>query len=290
QALWPRGPQENPGRKPERSRFDSNGERECRRQSDRSRQWRQRLSHQAFRLCRALRASATPLPSRRSGKHLASPFRPRDEHANPSRDPRRPQNRFEAERVFPTGIPSPECAAYCHPHDDHRTRLGHSFRLGQQCCGRPHQYVAQQNRPAILKAFDPHGSRGRLRFVGPTLMKAMNLGLRLTLFYSAMMTVMLAFFCLLFYHSLGLVVENRLTQELRQRVNFLNNFQHVEAGGLQLVFNPADREQSYLVHSAARYYQVFQLPSGQLLVQSQEIELLGIELSPQDVRSLAGAP
>jgi heavy metal sensor kinase len=120
-------------------------------------------------------------------------------------------------------------------------------------------------------------------------MKAVSLGLRLTLFYSAMLTVLLAFFSLLFYHSLRLVVEDRLTQELRQRVNFLNNFQHVGNGGLQLVFNPADREQSYLVHSAARYYQVFQLPSGELLVQSEEIQLLGIQLSPQDVRSLAGA-
>jgi two-component system, OmpR family, sensor kinase len=121
-------------------------------------------------------------------------------------------------------------------------------------------------------------------------MKAMSLGLRLTLFYSAMLTVLLAFFCLLFYHSLRLVVEDRLTQELKQRVNFLNNFQRVGNGGLQLLFNPADREESYLVHSAARYYQVFQLPSGELLVQSEDIELLGIQLSPQDVRSLAGAP
>jgi heavy metal sensor kinase len=120
-------------------------------------------------------------------------------------------------------------------------------------------------------------------------MRSISLGLRLTLFYSAMLTVMLAFFCLLFYHSLRLVVEDRLTQELRQRVSFLNNFQHVDSNGLQLVFNPADREESYLVHSAARYYQVFQLPSGQLLIQSEDIELLGIQLSPQDVRSLAGA-
>jgi two-component system, OmpR family, sensor kinase len=118
-------------------------------------------------------------------------------------------------------------------------------------------------------------------------MNALSLRGRLTLFYSGMLTVILAFFGVLFYDALGLVLENKLTEELRERVAFLQNFERVQDDGLQLVFNPANREESYLVHSAARYYQVFQLPSGALLVQSQDVELLGIQLSPDDVRSLA---
>lgn len=120
-------------------------------------------------------------------------------------------------------------------------------------------------------------------------MRPLSVRARLTLFYSVMLTVVLAFFGLLFYKSLGLVLERRLTAELKDRAAFLANHERVEDGGVQLVFNPNDREEAYLVHSAARYYQVFQLPSGALLVQSQEMELLGVQLSPEAVRSLASA-
>jgi heavy metal sensor kinase len=118
-------------------------------------------------------------------------------------------------------------------------------------------------------------------------MKALSLRARLTLFYSTMLTVVLAFFGVLFYNALGLVLESRLTDELKERALFVASHERVQDGGVQLVFNPDDREEAYLVHSAARYYQVFQLPSGTLLVQSQEMELLGVKLSPEAVRSLA---
>jgi heavy metal sensor kinase len=120
-------------------------------------------------------------------------------------------------------------------------------------------------------------------------MKALSIRTRLTLFYSAMLTVILAIFGFLFYDALGYVMESRLTAELKQRVVFLTAFQRLQASESRLVFNANDREEAYRVHSAARYYQVFQLPSGTLLVQSQELELLGARFSPEEVRALAGA-
>lgn len=121
-------------------------------------------------------------------------------------------------------------------------------------------------------------------------MKALSVRARLTLFYSMMLTVVLVFFGWLFYSALGLVLERRLTVELTERALFLADHERVQDGGVQLVYNPDNREEAYLVHSAARYYQVFQLPSGTLLVQSQELELLGVRLSPEVVRSLANPP
>jgi heavy metal sensor kinase len=117
--------------------------------------------------------------------------------------------------------------------------------------------------------------------------KALTVRARLTLFYAVMLTVVLVFFGALFYKALGLVLERRLTAELKDRALFLANHERVDDRGVQLVFNPNDREEAYLVHSATRYYQVFQLPSGALVVQSQELELLGVRLSPEAVRSLA---
>jgi heavy metal sensor kinase len=120
-------------------------------------------------------------------------------------------------------------------------------------------------------------------------MKALGLRARLTLFYSVMLAAMLSVFGVLFYHALNLVLERSLTEELRQRVVFLRNYLRVQDGSLQLVVDPANREEAYLIHSATRYYQVFRLPDGELLVQSQDLELLGVHLTPDQVRSLVTA-
>ncbi len=108
-------------------------------------------------------------------------------------------------------------------------------------------------------------------------MKRLGLRARLTLFYSLMLTAILGVFGVLFYRAVDLTVDRNLTEELRQRVVFLNSHQRVSGGTMQLAVDPNDPEDVYLVHSAARYYQVFRLPDGELVVQSQELALLGSE-------------
>jgi len=118
-------------------------------------------------------------------------------------------------------------------------------------------------------------------------MKRLSLRARLTFLYSAVLCVMLALFGALFYRALGLFVEQSLTSELHDEASFLRNYMRVNDDQLQLVFDPADREQAYLIHVATRYYQVFRLPSGDLLVQSEELDLLGIRPTPEQARVLA---
>jgi heavy metal sensor kinase len=120
-------------------------------------------------------------------------------------------------------------------------------------------------------------------------MKRLGLRARLTLFYSLMLTAILGVFGVLFYRAVDLTVDRNLTEELRQRVVFLNSHQRVSGGTMQLAVDPNDPEDVYLVHSAARYYQVFRLPDGELVVQSQELALLGLRLTPEQVRALSGA-
>jgi len=119
-------------------------------------------------------------------------------------------------------------------------------------------------------------------------MRRMSLRTRLTLFYSAVLCVMLAVFGALFYHALGLFVEQSLTSELHDQVAFLRNYARVNNGQLQLVYDQADRQQAYLIHVATRYYQVFRLPAGDLIIQSEELDLLGVRPTPEQVRTLAG--
>jgi heavy metal sensor kinase len=120
-------------------------------------------------------------------------------------------------------------------------------------------------------------------------MTRLSLRSRLTLFYSAVLCVMLALFGLLFYRTLGLFVDRSLTTELNDEVAFLRNYMRVENGRLQLVFDPANPDQAYLIHVATRYYQVFTLPTGTLVEQSEELDLLGFRSSPAEARSLANS-
>jgi two-component system, OmpR family, sensor kinase len=118
-------------------------------------------------------------------------------------------------------------------------------------------------------------------------MKRLSLRARLTLLYSAVLCVMLAVFGAVFYRALGLFVEQSLTSELHDEAAFLRNYMRVNDGQLKLVFDPADREQAYEIHVATRYYQVFKLPAGDLVVQSEELDLLGVRPTAEQARTLA---
>ena len=118
-------------------------------------------------------------------------------------------------------------------------------------------------------------------------MKPLSLRTRLTIFYSAVLCLMLAVFGALFYRALGLFVEESLTSELHDQAAFLQNYMRVDDGQLRLVFDPNDHEQAYLIHVATRYYQVFRLPAGDLVVESEELDLLGVRPTPEQARVLA---
>ncbi len=68
-------------------------------------------------------------------------------------------------------------------------------------------------------------------------MLALSVRTRLTLFYSAVLSVMLAGFGILFYHALGLFMERSITKELEDQVAFLHSHMRVDewqsASGIQ---------------------------------------------------------
>src|SRR5262249_57846464 len=55
--------------------------------------------------------------------------------------------------------------------------------------------------------------------------------------------------------------------------------------------DPSDPEEAYFVAASTRFYQIYELNTGRLLAQSPELNLLGLELTPEEVRAMAvGAP
>jgi len=118
-------------------------------------------------------------------------------------------------------------------------------------------------------------------------MRPFSLRTRLTLYYSLILAILLAGFGFLAYRSLTLRLEQSSNEELDERAAALKGFLRFRNGQLSLVFNANDPEEAYFVHNATKFYQAFDLRSGELVAQSRDLELLGIQPSPSEVRNLA---
>ena len=121
-------------------------------------------------------------------------------------------------------------------------------------------------------------------------MKPLSLRTQLTLIYTAVFGVLLVVLGGILYHTLATRLDRGLNAELDERAAALRGYLTIREGIPQLVFNENDPEEAHFVHDATRYYQIFDVATGELVVQSREIELLGGRLSPQEVRQLARSP
>jgi len=120
--------------------------------------------------------------------------------------------------------------------------------------------------------------------------KPLSLRTQLTLVYTAIFGVLLVGLGGILYHTLATRLDRSLNEELDERAAALRGFLTLRDGTLQLVFNENDPEQAHFVHDATRFYQIFDVATGEVVVQSREIELLGVRLSPDEVRQLARDP
>lgn len=120
-------------------------------------------------------------------------------------------------------------------------------------------------------------------------MKPLGLRLKLTLIYAGLFALVLSGFGALFYHILAVRLDTSVNDELDERAAGLRGYLHFKEGKPVLVFNPNDPEESYFIHTATRYYQVYD-STGQLLEQSRDLELLRVEWTPEEVKSLLQGP
>lgn len=120
-------------------------------------------------------------------------------------------------------------------------------------------------------------------------MKPLGLRLKLTLFYGALFALVLSGMGALFYHILAVRLDSSVNDELDERAAGLRGYLRFKEGKPVLAYNEKDPEETYFVHTATRYYQVYD-SEGELLEQSRELQLLGIELTPDEVKSLLQGP
>ena len=121
-------------------------------------------------------------------------------------------------------------------------------------------------------------------------MKPLSLRLRLTLIYAGLSAMVLVGFGMLSYRTLAIRLETSLDQELDERAAGLRGYLRFPSGSPQLVFDAKDPEEAFFIRTATRYFQVLDASTGEILIQSQELQLLGANPSLDEVRSQVKRP
>lgn len=121
-------------------------------------------------------------------------------------------------------------------------------------------------------------------------MKPLGVRTKLALAYAGVLALVLSGLGALSYRTLGARLERSLNQELEERAAGLRGYLHVREGKPALEYDVNDPEQAYFIRTATQFYQVYDAQTGELLEQSRELELLGVELAPAEVQALRRRP
>jgi len=120
--------------------------------------------------------------------------------------------------------------------------------------------------------------------------KPLGLRPKLTLLYTAVFTALLAGFFLATYYLLANALEAALNEELIERTTALRGYLRFEDDVPVVAFDASDPEVASFVTKATRYYQMYAIDTGALVDQSQELRLLGLQFSPNELRQIIDGP
>ncbi|HLQ76742.1 MAG TPA: heavy metal sensor histidine kinase [Terriglobia bacterium] len=121
-------------------------------------------------------------------------------------------------------------------------------------------------------------------------MKPLGITRKLTLLFATLFTVMLGGLYTATYYLLANELEKTLNNELMERAAGLKGYIDFEDEKPLLMYDSSDSEESLFVSTATRYYQIYDLRTGDLVQQSQELSLLGLEFSHDEISQLVGGP
>ena len=121
-------------------------------------------------------------------------------------------------------------------------------------------------------------------------MRPLSLRLRLTLIYAALSAMVLVGFGIVSYRTMAIRLEGSLDQELNERAGALRGYLRFPGGRPQLVYDVKDPQEAYFIRTATRYFQILDVSNGEVLAQSQELQLLGVNPSLDEIRAQAKRP
>jgi hypothetical protein len=116
-------------------------------------------------------------------------------------------------------------------------------------------------------------------------MKPIALPTKLALLYTMAFAVVLSALSLFFYNTLASRLDSDVTEELESNANGLRGYLRFPNHVPTLVFDDRDPEQVNFVRTAGRYYELYDAATGELLLQSSDMSLLDLDLTPDEVHA-----
>ncbi len=117
-------------------------------------------------------------------------------------------------------------------------------------------------------------------------MKQLGLRTRLTLIFSLVFAGILILIIGGSYRILKFRLDENLRQELRERVAGLRGYLHFQNGKPQFEYDANDPDEAFFVESSTHYYQIFNAATGELVDQSHDLDLLDVDIIPENKRAL----
>src|SRR5204863_6193933 len=118
-------------------------------------------------------------------------------------------------------------------------------------------------------------------------MRPLTLRTKLTLFYSITVSVLLIGFAFVYYRVLSFGIDRGLNQELVGRTSGLHAYLRFDEGQPILVYDSNDPEEVTFINTATRYYQIYEIRTGKLLLGSEELRASAVEFSASDIAHYA---
>jgi len=118
-------------------------------------------------------------------------------------------------------------------------------------------------------------------------MRPLTLRTKLTLFYSITVSVLLTGFALISYRVLDIGIDNDLTEDILDRTSGLRGYLRFVEGQPVFVYDINDPDEATFISRAARYYQVYEIETGKLLQQSEQLRDSQVRFSPADIAHYA---
>jgi heavy metal sensor kinase len=118
-------------------------------------------------------------------------------------------------------------------------------------------------------------------------MRPLTLRTKLTLFYSITVSVLLTGFALIYYNVLAVGLDGELKQDILDRTSGLRGYLRFEEGQPVFEYDINDPDEVAFINRATRYYQLYEIATGKLLSESDEIQPAQVRFSQSDVAHYA---
>jgi len=118
-------------------------------------------------------------------------------------------------------------------------------------------------------------------------MRPLAIRTQLTLFYAITVSVLLTGFALIYYRVLTTGIDNDLTQDVLDRTSGLRGYLRFDEGQPVFEYDTNEPDEVTFINLATRYYQVYDIRTGALLRESDEMLGSEVRFSPADIQHFA---